>query len=562
MTDHRALARLIKVAKGEEADLLLLNARVINVFTSEVEKGNVAISEGRVAGVGDYHRGKEVIDLQGRYLSPGFINGHVHIESSLVSITSYAQAVVPHGTSAVVSDLHEIANVCGMKGIRSILYEASSLPLRLYIMLPSCVPSTDRETSGAKISLDDIRLALKWKGVRGLGEVMSVPQVLSGDEKTLLKISSCQEMIVDGHAPRLSGKKLNAYISAGISSDHESVTLEEAQEKLGKGMWIMMREGSAAQNLSSLLPLVRDDNYHRFFLVTDDVSPSDLMKGEMDHVVRKAVERGLNPLRAIQLSTINPASYFGLRTSGAIAPGYRADLVAFFDLAHIKPDMVFFEGRLTAKDGRPLFSPLLPGYQELQSTLNIKPFTLDDLKMPEEGKYLPIIKVFPREILTQKCYGELKVSQGCIIPDVERDILKAVVVERHKGTGNIGKGMVKGFGLAKGAMASSFSHDAHNVVAVGTNDHDIYKAILEIEKNQGGLALCSDGRILSFLPLPLAGLLSDQKVEEVAKCMSHLEETAHDLGCRLPSPFATLSFLTLPVIPEVRLTDRGIVEVD
>jgi adenine deaminase len=340
------------------------------------------------------------------------------------------------------------------------------------------------------------------------------------------------------------------------------VTLEEAQEKLRKGMWVMIREGSAAQNLSSLLPLVEGDNYHRFLLVTDDVSPSDLMKGEMDNVVSKAVKRGLNPLRAIQLSTINPASYFGLRRSGAIAPGYRADLVAFFDLAHIKPDMVFFEGKLTAKDGMPLFSPLPPEHEELQSTVNIKPFTLDDLKMPEEGKYLPIIKVFPHEILTQKCYEELKVSQGCIIPDVEKDILKAVVVERHKGSGNMGKGMVKGFGLARGAMASSFSHDAHNVVAVGTNDHDVYQAILEIEKNQGGLALCSDGRILSFLPLPLAGLLSDQKVGEVAKCMSHLEEMAYDLGCCLPSPFATLSFLALPVIPEVRLTDQGIVEVD
>ena len=551
------LAHLISVAKGElPADLLLTNAKIINVFSGEIKPGNVAICVDRIAGVGDYHKGKRVLDLGGRYVAPGLINGHIHPESSMLDIGQYARAVVPHGTTALITDLHEIANVCGLEGLRYILDCARRLPFDLFLMAPSCVPSTQRETSGASLGPEDIRRVLGWKQCLGLGEVMDFPGVIGGDETVLRKISLAQGKIIDGHAPGVSGKDLSAYIAAGIYSDHESVSIEEAREKLRQGMFIMLREGSSEKNLDALLPLVTDKTYQRCLFVVDDRSCADLLRdGDIDAVVRKAIRLGLDPVRAIQLATINPAQYFRLYAFGAVAPSYMANLIVLSDLSRLQIDMTFYRGQMVAKEGKPLFSLPQASGRRLTNTVNIKPFNIEALRLRASGGAVPIIEIVPGQIITRKRIEKVK-----IIPDLERDILKLVVVERHKATGNIGVGLVSGFGLKKGALASSIAHDSHNIIAVGTSDEDIFTAIKEIERLQGGLVIAADGKVLASLALPIAGLLSDQPLEVVVSKLEGLEKIAIELGTRLVSPFATLSFLALPVIPEIRLTDLGVVE--
>ncbi len=359
------LARLISVAKGElPADLLLANAKIINVFSGEIEPGNVAIYGDRIAGVGDYHQAKKVLDLAGKYIAPGLINGHIHPESSMLDIAQYARAVVPHGTTTLVTDLHEIANVCGLEGIRYVLNRARRLPFDLFLMAPSCVPATNLETSGASIGPEEVRQLLRQKECLGLGEVMDFPGVLNGDEAVLRKISLARGKIIDGHAPGLGGKDLSAYIAAGIYSDHESVSLDEAKEKLRQGMWIMIREGSSEKNLDALLPLVTDKTYRRCLLVVDDRSCADLLRdGDIDGVVRKAIRLGLDPVRAVQLATINPAEYFRLDRLGAVAPGYMANLIVLSDLPRLQIDLVFYRGQLVAREGKPLF-PLPPSHRQ------------------------------------------------------------------------------------------------------------------------------------------------------------------------------------------------------
>ena len=556
-------ARLILVAKGElSADLILANAKVVNVFTGEIEPGDVAIYGGMIAGVDSYTRAKQVLNLKGKYLAPGLINGHTHLESSMLDVGQYARAVVPRGTLAVVTDLHEIANVCGLDGIKYVLNQARRLPLELFLMAPSCVPATHLETSGASINPQDIRRILRWRGVIGLGEVMNFPGVLGGDDSVLSKISFARGKVVDGHAPGVSGKDLSAYIAAGIYSDHESISLDEAKEKLRQGMWVMIREGSSEKNLDALLPLVTDKTYKRCMFVVDDRSPLDLLRdGDIDAVMRKAIKHGLDPVRAIQLATINTAEYFRLARLGAIAPGYLANLVVFSDLSELQIDMVFYRGRLVAREGKPLFPLYQPAGKGLTNTVNIKPFTIEALKLRASGETELVIEIVPGQIITRKRVERVKVTDGVVMPDTERDILKLVVVERHKATGNIGVGLVMGFGLKRGALASSIAHDSHNVVAVGTNDKDIFAAVKEIERLQGGLIVASDGKILASLALPIAGLLSDEPLETVVDKLAKLEQLAGDLGAKIPSPFATLSFLALPVIPELRLTDLGLVDV-
>ena len=558
------LANLISVARGEfAADLILANAEVVNVFTGEVESGDVAVYGGRIAGVGKYSQAKQVLDLKGKYLAPGLINGHTHIESSMLDIGQYARAVVPRGTLAVVTDLHEIANVCGLDGMRYVLNRARRLPLELFLMAPSCVPATHLETSGASISPQDIRQILRWKGVSGLGEVMNFPGVIGGDENVLSKINSATGKVVDGHAPGVTGKDLTAYIAAGIYSDHESVSLDEAREKLRQGMWVMIREGSSEKNLDALLPLVTDKTYKRCMFVVDDRSCVDLLNdGDINAVVRKAIKRGLEPVRAIQLATINTADYFKLARLGAIAPGYMANLIVLNDLSELQIDMVFHRGRLVAKAGEPLFVLNQPAGKGLTNTVNIKPFTVEALRLMVSGETKLVIEIVPGQIITRKRVERVKVTDGVVMPDTDGDILKLVVVERHKATGNIGVGLVMGFGLKRGALASSIAHDSHNIVAVGTSDEDIFAAVKEIERLQGGLAVAGDGKVLASLALPIAGLLSDEPLEVVADKLERLEQLAKGLGTRLPSPFATLSFLALPVIPELRLTDLGLVDVN
>jgi adenine deaminase len=562
--NQRELKELIGVARGKApADLLLANAKIINTLTAEVEQSNVAIYRGRIAGVGDYRQAKQVIDLGGKYLAPGLINGHTHVESSMLHIAQYARAVVPHGTSALVTDLHEIANVTGLEGAKYILNCTQRLPLNLFFMAPSCVPATHLESSGAKITADNIQAALDWGNTLGLGEMMNFPGVLFGDTEVILKIALSKGNIIDGHAPGLRGKDLNAYLAAGIRSDHESTMLEEAREKLRRGMWLMIREGSSEKNLATLLPLVDDKTYHRCIFVVDDRSCFDLLNdGDIDAVVRKAIQLGLEPIRALQMATINPAQYFSLDGWGAIAPGYLANLIVISDLNALDIETVFHRGQLVAKEGEALFPIDMSGEEALRHTINVKPFSLERLGIPAERVNYPIIEVVPGQIITRKRKEEVRIKDGFVLPDIKRDILKLVVVERHKTSGNIGLGLVKGFGIKRGAMASSIAHDSHNIIAVGTNDEDIFAAIKEIERLQGGLVIVAEGQILGTLPLPIAGLLSDKPLEIVAEKLKNMEDITTDLGCQLTSPFATLSFLALPVIPELRLTDLGLVDVE
>jgi adenine deaminase len=567
------LKELISVARGETpADLLLKNARIVNTFIGEIEQADVAIYGDRIAGVGDYGKAREIIDLQGQFLAPGLINGHTHIESSMLHPARYAQAVVPRGTLAMVTDLHEIANVCGREGIKFIMAWAQKLPLDMFFMAPSCVPATHLETSGARISSREIKRILAHPNVIGLGEMMNFPGVVSGDEEVLQKIGASQGKVIDGHAPGLGGKELNAYLSAGILSDHESTTLEEGKEKLHRGMYLMIREGSSEKNLDALLPLVTDNTYKRCFFVVDDRSCSDLLReGDIDAVVRKAISKGLEPVRAIQMATINAAEYFRLHDRGAIGPGYIANLITITDLAKLEIDTVFYRGKPVAKQGKHLFLPP-PITLELKDTVRIKSPTGKWLKIPlprgqtsgqsepSEQNY-PVIEIIPGQIVTKKSLEKMKVTNGTVMPDVERDILKLVVVERHKASGNIGLGLVKGFGLKKGALASSVAHDSHNIIAVGANDLDILKAIEEIKSLQGGLVVCANLEILASLPLPIAGLLSPEPLDAVVSQHEIVEKTAASLGNLPPAPFALLSFLALPVIPELRLTDLGLVDV-
>ncbi len=557
-------SRLIAVARGEQpADLLFTNASVVNVFTGEVELGNVAVCGDYIVGIGDYRQAKQEVDLDGKYLAPGLINGHTHLESSMLDVGQYARAVVPRGTLTVVTDLHEIANVCGLEGMRYVLDRARRLPMELFLMAPSCVPATHLETSGAQLDADDIRKVLRWRKCIGLGEVMNFPGVLGADPQVLSKISHATGKVVDGHAPGVTGNDLNAYIAAGIRSDHESVALEEAREKLARGMYVMIREGSSEKNLEALLPLVTDKTYKRCLFVVDDRSCVDLLRdGDIDAVVRKAIRLGLEPVRAIQMATVNAAEHFRLERLGAVAPGYLANLLVLSDLSDLRTDSVYYHGRLVASEGKPLFSAGGGGKGGLNDTVRIKPLSIETLKLVASGDTAHVIEIVPGQIITRKRLQKVIVRDGQVIPDIERDILKLVVVERHKATGNVGVGLVTGFGLKRGALASSIAHDSHNIVAVGTSDEDILTAVREIERLNGGLVVADGGRIVASLSLPVAGLLSDEPLEKVVSGLENVKKAATALGTGLASPFATLSFVALPVIPELRLTDLGLVDVN
>ena len=559
------LADLIAVARGNKpADLILKNARIVNVFNGEIEQGSAAIFKGLVAGVGHYTRAEATIDLEGRYLSPGLINGHTHIESSMLDIAEYARAVIPHGTLGVVNDLHEIANVSGLTGLSYVMEASRRLPFDFYLMAPSCVPATHLETSGASIDAMTLRRIKRWRNVIGLGEMMNYPGVLFGDKSVLEKLDIYCGCAIDGHAPGLKGNDLSAYIAAGASSDHESIGLAEAKEKLARGMYVMIREGSSEKNLEALLPLVTDETFKRCLFVVDDRSCADLLRdGDVDAVVRKAIRLGLKPVRAIQLASINAAGRFGLGRTGAVAPGYPANLVTLDDLEGFKIDMVFHRGMLVARRGEALFEP--PPYKGHRptDTINVKPLKVESLRLKAKEDLFPVIGVVPGQITTRKTFEKLsRDGQGLVMPDIKRDILKLIVVERHRATGNIGLGLVKGFGLKRGALASSIAHDSHNIVAVGAGDGDILLAVIQVVKMHGGLAVVADGKIIAGLALPIAGLLADQPLSEVVKQFEKVEAAARSLGSTLPAPFAALSFIALPVIPELRLTDLGLVDVN
>lgn len=545
---------------GKRVDLMLKNARVINTFSGDIHRTHLAVHRGRVVGFGDY-KALHTIDLKGAYVAPGFIDGHVHIESSMVKIPEFARVVLPHGTTSTVIDPHEIANVLGLDGIKYMLASSEDSPLSVYVMLPSCVPATNLETAGAELTAHDLGLLLNDERVLGIGEMMDYLGVINRNEEVMRKIAIAKHKVIDGHAPMLKDKQLYAYVSAGIRSDHECTDVAEAREKLRAGMYIMIREGTAAKNLKNLLPLVNSENSRKFIFVTDDRHLEDIFRqGHIDYLVRTAIQLGVDPIRAIQMATINTAEYFGIKNLGAIAPGYAADLVVFEDLKKLKILKVFKNGKLVSKAGE-IEPGVIREYKgKTRGTINVKWIEHEDFALKAQGKYARVINVIPDQIVTKATVEKVKEDGGYVSSDMDRDILKIAVIERHMASGRVALALVKGFGLKKGAIASSVSHDSHNIVVVGTHDGDMYTAAVQVVKMQGGIVAALNGQVLEALPLPVAGLMSDRSADFVREKQKRLNETAKMLGSKLTDPFMAMSFLTLPPIPEIRITDRGLID--
>jgi adenine deaminase len=562
------LEQLLRVARGEQpADLVLRGGTLVNVFTGELYETDVAIAHGRIAGLGGGYAAAREIDLSGRYLCPGFVDGHMHVESTMVTIPQFARAVVPRGTTTAVLDPHEIANVHGAAGIRYILDSRRDVPLSIFVMLSSAVPATAMETAGAELDAAALAPLYIEDGVLGLAEMMNFPGVAAGDRAALDKIRAAQAagLAIDGHAPGLSGPRLSAYVAAGVGSDHECTTVEEAREKLRLGMYLMIREASNAHNLAALLPAVTPQNSRRCILVTDDRHPADLLgQGHIDHLIRTAIGLGLDPVLAIQMATLNPAEWFGLtsRGYGAIAPGYRADIAVVDDLQALKISQVFVGGRLVARDGvlvEDLPTPLPPG---LPRSIRIGWEQFPGFGIPAAGEYVRVIETIPGQIVTKEDVSRATVQDGLAVADPGRDLLKLAVVERHGRNGNVGLGFVRGFGMQRGAIASSVAHDSHNVIIVGTDDDDMLAALKAVEALDGGQVVVEGGAVLAELPMPIAGLISDQPVEAVRDMVDQLHAAFARLGGTLEAPFMALSFLALPVIPSLKLTDQGLVDVE
>jgi len=557
------LQQRIKAARRQiPSDLVLKKGRVVNVFSGEILERDLAVHQGVIVGVGEGYTGEQEVDVQCRFIAPGLIDGHMHIESTMLLPSRLAASLLVHGTTAIVSDPHEIANVMGVEGIRFMLRESEGLPFDIFFMAPSCVPATSLETSGASLDHEALASLREEPRILGLAEMMNYPGVLGGDEKVLAKLQLFRGRAIDGHAPSLGGYDLQAYCSAGIQSDHETSDLQEAEEKLRAGMMIMIREGTSAKNLEALVPLVNRKNSRRFCFVTDDLHPEDLLKkGHLDHVLRKAVRLGLDPLTALQMATVHPAEFFRLRGRGAIAPGYRADLVVMENLENFSAERVYKDGRLVALDGK--ICPFPEKRQEdLPSwPLRIPPLSAETFGVRKEGARARVIEVIPGQILTRERIEEVLAVKGWVISDIRKDVLKLVVLERHKGTGRIGRGLVHGFGLQKGALASSVAHDSHNIIAVGVEDIDLFTAVEEAKRMGGGLVVAEGGSVLAKVALEVGGLMSKEPLESLSTQIKTLTRAAKSLGCILPEPFMALSFLSLPVIPELKLTDRGLVDV-
>jgi len=557
---------LIGVAKGEiPADLLIKNAQVVNVFIGKVFTSNVAIAGKYIAGIGNYQTGKRIIDAQNLYLIPGLMDAHIHLESTLLTPSAFARAVIPHGTTSIFIDPHEIANVLGIKGINYMLKATENLPLNVFILVPSCVPATNLETSGASITAEKIAKLLQHPRVVGLAEMMNFPGVINADKTVLGKIMATHatQKVIDGHAPLLTGKMLQAYISVGIDSDHETTQLNEAIEKLEAGMWLMLRQGTAAKNLLTLLPAVNSFTVHRCLLCCDDKEPTDLQKqGHIDHLIKLAIKAGINPIWAIKMATINCAQRFGIKRLGAIAPGYRADLVLVKNLKDFQIETVIKNGKVIFEEGtlKVSLSPYIE--PEVTNTVHLKDISPDDFRIFVQGKKVRVIGLLPDQIITKHLIKEAKKEGDEILADPEQDTIKIAVIERHHATGNMGLGLLSGLGLKKGAIASSVSHDSHNIVVAGVNNQDMYCAVKAIEKMQGGFVLVENGIVKAGLALPIAGLISPLSAQEVGFHMKTLCQEAKNLGISLPNPFLTLSFVALPVIPELRLTDKGLVDVN
>lgn len=561
------IKEMILAARGDLApDLVLKNARIVNVFTKEIESGDVAIKDGYIVGIGEYD-GAENIDIGGRVICPGLIDGHIHIESSMISPSEFAGAVAPHGTTAVIADPHEIANVAGEEGIRYMLEASAGLPVDIFFMLPSCVPATPLDESGAELSADELEPFYKEERVAGLAELMNSFGTVRADEEIIRKIQGANSYgkRIDGHAPFLTGKDLHAYITAGVRSDHECSSAEEAIEKLKLGQYIMIREGTAARNLEALLPLFDDKYCDRCMLVTDDKHGGDLIdNGHIDYIIRKAIRAGKDPLNAIKMATLNAAMYFGLKDRGAIAPGYIADIIVLSDLEEFTVEKVFKNGHLTVDGGKNVRAIKLPlidkeKYPRVFNSFNLREIKPSDLEIRDEGTKKRVIKVIPGQILTEELIVESSSNQA----EPDKDIIKLAVIERHKGTGHTGVGFVSGYGLKKGAIASSVAHDSHNLIVAGCTDDDMALAANTVRENGGGLAVVCDGKVLSSLPLPIGGLMCEMNVNEVENIIRVMKEQARQLGVNEGiDPFMTLAFTALPVIPKLRLLTQGVVDVD
>ncbi len=554
------MSNIINVARGfEKADLVIKNANIVNVLSEEIHKADIAIVDGIIAGIGENYSGEKEIDIQGAYVTPSFIDGHVHLESTMMLPSEFAKVALPAGTTTVIIDPHEISNVLGLHGI-SFMHEAvKNLPLDVYTMLPSCVPATPFETSGFDLNSYDLSLLIDKPWVLGLAEMMNFPGVLNQDNNVMakLELAKSRGKCIDGHAPYLHGKDLCAYIASGVKSDHECTTPDEAVEKLRLGMYVMVREGTAAKDLDALMPVLKTCNTRKCIFVTDDRHPADL-KEHINGMVRRAVEAGVDPVKAVQIASLNTAEYFGLKNLGAIAPGYKADLLILPDLKTFKPDLVIKNGVVAAENGKLIAE--LPENEALavRNSVNVRWITPEDFRIEANGSKVTALEVIPHQLITKSVVSEVKIEDGNAVSNIDNDTLKICVIERHRATGNIGKGFVKGFNLKCGAIASTVAHDSHNMIVIGTNDADMYAAAVALIKCKGGKVVVKDGEVISELPLPIAGLMSDRNFDYVVNKCEELNKTAHSIGCKIEDPFMTMGFLSLPVIPELKVTDKGV----
>ncbi len=564
---NKDLKHLIDVAEKKSiADIVLKNCKIINVFSHEILEGNLAIDSGIIIGMGNYS-GNVEIDLNGKYVAPGLIDSHVHIETSMVPPPQFAGAVIPKGTTTVIIDPHEIANVCGIKGIEYMLKSSEKIPLTVFCMLPSCVPATNLENSGAILEAKDLNDLMKNPRVLGLGEVMNYPAVIQGDRKILDKIylANKNDKMIDGHSPEMSKENLNSYIISGIKTDHECVTIDEMIEKLRRGMYISIREGSAAKNLKSLINGITKENERRCLFCTDDRHINDIIEnGYINNNIKMAIQIGLDPITAIKMATINICECYGIKNLGAIAPGYLADLIIIDNLKDFNILEVMKNGVFVAKNKKPLFKSENIFAPEVNNTVNIKNICLEDFKIKLTTSKANIMRLIPHSLFTKKVVRQIDRDQdGYFKFNKTQDILKLAVIERHKATGNIGFALVENFSLKNGAIASTVANDSHNILVIGDNDKDMFLAVKEIEKTQGGVTIVSQGEVLKTLELPIAGLMSDKPVEEVNKILKDMLTIAYkNLNVNKEiEPFMTLSFLALPVIPEIKVTDMGLVDV-
>ncbi len=557
------IENIIPVSLGSvPADLILKNCKIVNVFTGKIEEGNIALFRKRIAGIGDYTKAKEIIDLGGNYVVPGLIDAHVHIESSMVDPVEFARSILPRGTTTIIADPHEIANVLGTEGIEYMLQYTEGIPLNIYMMIPSCVPATNMETNGATVdATDTIGLITKYPRVLGLGEVMNYPGIINTDRDLMTKIEITRHLYkkIDGHAPGLTGKPLNAYISAFIRSDHECSTQKEAIEKVSRGMQVLIREGSVARNLDDLIGAVTPYNERFFSFCTDDRHPDDIERdGHIDNMVRRSIEKGIDPIIAIRMATINSAQFYGLRSMGAIAPSYKADMVVTESLEKFFPKIVIKDSKIVAQDGKLQIEITGNKVQrKMEGNFRVSFIDPNDLKILSDGKKTRAIRVFNDSIYTEEEIFDIPPSK---VPNLKSDLIKISVVSRYS-VKSIFSGAITGFGLKKGSIATSVGHDSHNISVIGTNDTDMVVAVNEILRLKGGIVIVNDGKVVAELPLSIGGLMSELPMEKVVEKIKELKHIARDFGCIINDPFMVLSFVQLAVIPKIRITNLGLVDV-